>query len=155
MLEKSLPTFETFLSSEQLSQIEEKAGITGYHDSNSALSDSLSERFEALYVAINNLIKTMVFKGGKGYVWIAGYPQMVNLFNRCGIFDNNLNYTSYIRPDGQMPTGLMDVKYYGLANRKWRIYERHEGSRNVILVGFNDKLESFEHYGKLIISNFI
>lgn len=152
-----VPTFEKFFTTEELKSISEMAGTRVAWDFNSALGDTIKERYEALYVKMVELTNILVAKGAAGYFWICASPEIISIFETVAYgFSPTKQYDSENTFDlGVNPIGIGGTVYIGSINRKWRLYKNAEMPVDMAIVGCNDELEDSSHYGVMEIINFV
>jgi hypothetical protein len=155
------PTFDKFFSYDEIMDIAGSAGTVTSWDFNSALGDTIMEKYESLYVKAVELNNVLMRKGAVGYFWIVTSPEVASIFETATAgfhpspseeFDRMAEYKAI---DGVMPQGLPTMHYCGGVNRKWRLYKYSEVPTNMFLMGCNDQREDSSHYGRMMIANFI
>lgn len=151
------PTFKKFFSHNQLMDIAEKASVRAAWDFNTALGDTIKEKYESLYVKLIEVNKCLVAKGAKGYFWVVTSPEIASVFETACMGFNPISYQEYesMIVGGVEPQGIPCITYCGEVSRKWRLYKDTEFPVNKALVGCNDTPESCDHYAILTIQNFI
>jgi hypothetical protein len=150
------PTFEQFLTHEELTTIAAKTPNVLVCNFNTFLGDTIKEKYESLFVIICKETNLLLQRGAAGYFWIVSSPDVSSIFETVttGYEPWPYAYTPHLL-NGQYPMGLAAVDFCGVLNCKWRLYKNAAFPANQIIIGANDKLEDFDHYTKLKIANFI
>lgn len=142
-----------FLTHEFVVKKVETAGIRCCWDWNTALGDTVKEKYESLYVKLVELTNVMVVKGAKGYFWIVAAPEIGSIFETAtaGFFPAlcDGNYSQ------QVPLGVPDIYELGLVNRKWKLFVDPSLDNTTVLIGVGMENEDPKHYGVLKIANMI
>lgn len=156
-----IPTFKTFLSRIELEKIAESAGTYVQWDFNTALGDTIKEKYESLYVKCHELNNVLIAKGAAGYFWIVTSPEIASIFETATAGFSPLYIpspinNSYFADDAiPYPQGIQEeIRCVGTMNSKWRLYIDPDMKVDLIM-GANDKLGEFRHYGHMEIKNFI
>ena len=153
-----VPTFKTFFTPDELHDILENAGTIGVWDFNTSLGDTIKEKYESLYVRVVELTNVLIHKGAKGYFWIVTSPMVASIFE-CATagFIPAGHWSDSDRGEigGIYPMGLHEVQYLGRVDRRWRLYADPTMAPDQILIGCNDMLEDYSHYGRLNVSNLV
>lgn len=146
-------TFKNFLTNEELHECHSKAETVAGWDFNTALGQSIKEKYHSLYVKVVELTNVLIRKGAKGYFWIVCSPEVSSIFETtCWGFSTKLNESDCAK---QEPMGMVGhMQYKGIVNQRWRLFA-HTDFEHQILIGVNDKVEEPRHYGRLSIFNFI
>ncbi len=145
-----IPTFERFLSHDELTAIKENAATITMWDFNTSLGDTIREKYESFYVKVVELSSILVAKGAAGVLWVVASPEV------CSIFE--VATAGFIPECGYgnpTPVGIKQIQYVGTVNGKFRLYKDATMQSNQLLMGVNDELEDWTHYGRLSIANFI
>jgi hypothetical protein len=156
------PTFKKFLTTEQLEDISKNAGTMAAWDFNTALGDTIKEKYESLYVKCIELTNVLLKKGAAGYFWIATSPEVSSIFETA-----TYGFAPHVYLDeweGDRISSNLDVwpmggsdniQYCGSINMKWRLYKDTRMPVDMVVIGCNDEVESYNHYAVLRIANFI
>jgi hypothetical protein len=151
------PTFEKFFDSHELSDIARNAGTVCSWDFNTALGDTIMEKYESLYVKCYEVTNVLLKKGAAGYFWIVTSPEIASIFetSRGGFAPvSSKEFESNII-GGVMPLGMPVIDYKGAVSARWRLYTDGLMPSNMLLIGCNDTKECNSHYGRMMIFNFI
>ena len=100
-------------------------------DFNTALGNTIREKYESLYVKLVEITNVMLRKGAKGYFWIVSSPEVASIFETA-------NYSFHpvgSLYDSQMPMGGSEIYEIGVLDHRWRLYVDHNIEQNVVLVG--------------------
>lgn len=149
------PTFDNFFEHDELMDMAMNAATVSAWDFNSALGDTIMEKYESLYVKVAEMTNVLLKKGAKGYFWIVCNPEVASIFETATTGYRPCACDEDLLLHGQQPMGLSEVRHLGLINAKWRLYVDTEMEPNKLLIGCNDKREDNLHYARLSISNFI
>ena len=151
------PTFKNFHTHEKLMEIAAGAGTIAPWDWNTALGDTIKEKYESFYCKLLEVRKTLIAKGVAGYMWIAASPEIcsilevsTHLFSPAPSGDWSCEWAGL----GVTPVGINYVDYCGTVGGNWRLYKDALMSQNVVLMGVNDKIEPPQHYAVIKIMNF-
>lgn len=156
------PTFEKFFTSQELCEMVQSAGTTVAWDFNTALGDTIKEKYESLYVKCHELTAILLRKGAMGYFWLACSPEIASIFETATAGFAPTGYYASVYDNGEepknlgvAPLGLPEVTYRGSVNYRWRLYADSEMPKELLLIGCNDTREDPKHYGRMVIHNFI
>lgn len=149
------PTFVDFFSHEEIADIRNNASTVSYWDFNTALGDTIMEKYESLYVKMVEITNVLLAKGAIGYFWIATSPEIASIFETATAGFNPMGSSHREMIGGIYPLGLPEVYYAGAINCKWRLYIDSQLDKNVAIIGCNDKREPNQHYAKLTVCNFV
>lgn len=149
-----VPTFEHFFTTDELEDIAINAQTVAAWDFNTALGDTIKEKYESLYVKLVEVTNVLLAKGAKGYFWIATSPSIASIFETatCGFWPT---YNERDKIGGVFPMGLPQVSYIGAINSKWRLYADPTLKENQVIVGCNDTLEDYSHYARMVVTNWV
>ena len=104
-------------------------------DFNTALGDTIKEKYESLYVKVVELTKKLIKQGTKGYFWLLVSQEVSTIFETATAgfapaprdYDNKFN--------GQLPMGLDHTELCGLVSAKWRLYSSSNMPDDALIVG--------------------
>jgi hypothetical protein len=123
---------------EILTDLRNNAGTVAVWDFNTALGDTIKERYESLYIKISEVsavIHRKTLRGGAN--WIVTSPEVASIFETA-----TAGYAP--SPSETFTTGL-GVQYVGTVNQKWRLYKDPLFPPGQILMGY--KGESYMDSG--------
>lgn len=152
------PTFENFLTHQQLVRLCQEAMTVCCWDFNTSLGNTIREKYQSLHIKVNELTATLMKKGAAGYFWIVTSPEISSIietatYSFMSISPSDEELAMIIQ--GHFPMGIKGIQLKGLLHSKWRIYVDAEWDLESILVGCNDTIQPLEHYGRLAIANFV
>ena len=114
---------------EILSDLRNNAGTVAVWDFNTALGDTIKERYESLYVKvveISNVIARKTLRGGAN--WIVCSPEVASIFETA---------TAGFAPDGSEGfTGALGVQYVGTVMKRWKLYKDPLAPSSSLLMGY-------------------
>lgn len=114
---------------EVLTDLRNNAGTVGSWDFNTALGDTIKERYESLYVKVvemSNVIHRKTLRGGAN--WIVTSPEVASVFETA---------TAGFAPDpSETFTSSLGIQYVGTINRRWRLYKDPLFPTNQLLMGY-------------------
>lgn len=150
-LEKIEEEIDIYVKCLKLSTVFDLTKTTCYWDFNNALGDCISEKSESFLVKLREVSQVMIRKGAKGYFWIVGSPEVLEMFQRPSFVPNSEPH--------YMPMGFQFRQHVGTFERKWRLYADSEIACNTLLIGCGtksiDKGESLAEFGVIKLANFI
>ncbi len=143
---------------EEIDRIAEAPATVSGWDFNSALGDTIMEKYEGLYVHLHELTNTVYRKVKKPCrFWLVVCPDVLSIFEsatngwcpntRC--VENKMWTASYL----QGPPA--PIQYKGTINRLWRIYSGPCAPKGKIILGCGGKDLSSEHYARTSVFNFL
>lgn len=114
---------------EVLTDLRNNAGTVGSWDFNTALGDTIKERYESLYVKVvemSSVIHRKTLRGGAN--WIVTSPEVASVFETA---------TAGFAPDpSETFTSSLGVQYVGTINKRWRLYKDPLFPTNQLLMGY-------------------
>lgn len=114
---------------EVLTDLRNNAGTVGSWDFNTALGDTIKERYESLYVKVvemSNVIHRKTLRGGAN--WIVTSPEVASVFETA---------TAGFAPDpSETFTSSLGIQYVGTINKRWRLYKDPLFPTNQLLMGY-------------------
>ena len=114
---------------EVLTDLRNNAGTVSAWDFNTALGDTIKEKYEALYiklVEISNVVHRKTLRGGCN--WIVCSPEVASIFETA---------TAGFAPTmSDTFTGNLGIQYVGTINSKWRMYKDPLFPTGQILMGY-------------------
>lgn len=153
-------TFEKFFCHTEVEELLANAGTVCVWDFNTALGESIKEKYETLYYKVSELSNVLMKKGASGYFWIVCSPEVASIFETAthGFYPlSSEEFESYYGKNKQVPMGgwTDQLQYRGLIHSKWRLYVDPKLDMNRVLIGANDTKGDPLHYGRMSICNFI
>jgi hypothetical protein len=146
------PSFSSFFTSQKLYKLYLEAATKVVWDWSTALGDTVTEKFESLYVKFTESTNCLLQKGAKGYFWVAVSPKMVSVLEASSSFERHFILHEL---EGQEPLGLGDEPTFrGVLCKKWRVYSCPGFDCGRILIGCNDEEEHQSHYLAMTVENF-
>ncbi len=142
---------DDFLSHEIITDLKERAGVRCAWDFNSALGDTIMEKYESLYVKLVEINNVLIHKGAKGFFWIAAGPEVASIFETA-----TAGFAPALSSFGdQVPLGMTNVYAIGTINRRWKIYCDPAIDSNLLIMGVGMEKEPDCNYAALRIANFV
>lgn len=123
---------------EILNDLRNNAGTVASWDYNTALGDTIKEKYESLYVKMSEVsavIHRKTLRGGAN--WIVTSPEVASMFETAT--------AGYAPGQSDTFTNSLGVQYVGTVNSKWRLYKDPLFKTNQILMGY--KGESYMDSG--------
>lgn len=71
------PKFETFLSYQEILDIQYNAETVGAWDFANSIGDTIMEKYESLYIKLVEITNILISKGAAGYFWITTSPEII------------------------------------------------------------------------------
>lgn len=114
---------------EILGDLRGNAGTVGSWDFNTALGDTIKERYESLYVKVvemSAVIHRKTLRGGAN--WIVTSPEVASVFETS---------TAGFAPDpSETFTSSLGIQYVGTINKRWRLYKDPLFPSNQLIMGY-------------------
>lgn len=124
-------------------------------DFNTLLGDTIKERYEALYLKILELTRTIFKNGAVGYAWIISSPEITSIIetstaNFVPISSDRFTPNRFTYEATQIP---FDNELYevGILSNRWKVIV-DPIMTNTMLIGIGDKEP--DNCKKLILENF-
>jgi len=114
---------------EILGDLRNNAGTVSSWDFNTALGDTIKEKYESLYVKlveISNVVHRKTLRGGCN--WIVTSPEVASIFETAT--------AGFAPAPSETFTGSLGIQYVGTVNNKWRIYKDPLFPSSQILLGY-------------------
>lgn len=114
---------------EILTDLLQNAGTVSSWDYNTALGDTIKEKYEALYiklVEVSNVIHRKTLRGGAN--WIVVSPEVASIFETAT--------AGFAPAPSETFTGSLGIQYVGTVNNRWRMYKDPLFSRSLVLGGY-------------------
>jgi len=114
---------------EVLTDLRNNAGTVSVWDFNTALGDTIKEKYESLYVKvveISNVVHRKTLRGGCN--WIVTSPEVASIFETA---------TAGFAPSpSETFTSSIGVQYVGTVSNRWRLYKDPLFPQGQILMGY-------------------
>lgn len=114
---------------EVLTDLRNNAGTVASWDFNTALGDTIKEKYESLYVKIvevSNVVHRKTLRGGCN--WIVTSPEVASIFETAT--------AGFAPATSETFTSSLGVQYVGTVNNRWRMYKDPLFPTNQILMGY-------------------
>lgn len=114
---------------EVLTDLRNNAGTVSAWDFNTALGDTIKEKYESLYVKvveISNVIHRKTLRGGAN--WLVTSPEVASIFETAT--------AGFAPAPSETFTSSLGVQYVGTVNNRWRLYKDPLFPSNQILMGY-------------------
>lgn len=114
---------------EVLTDLRNNAGTVSAWDFNTALGDTIKEKYESLYikvVEISNVVHRKTLRGGCN--WLVTSPEVASIFETA---------TAGFAPSpSETFTSSLGIQYVGTVNARWRLYKDPLFPTSQILMGY-------------------
>ena len=114
---------------EILTDLRNNAGTVSSWDFNTALGDTIKEKYESLYVKVvevTNVVHRKTLRGGAN--WIVTSPEVASIFETA---------TAGFAPSpSETFTSSLGVQYVGTVNQRWRLYKDPLFPTGQLLMGY-------------------
>lgn len=114
---------------EVLTDLRNNAGTIAVWDFNTALGDTIKEKYESLYikvVEVSNVVHRKTLRGGCN--WLVTSPEVASVFETA---------TAGFAPSpSETFTSSLGVQYVGTINNRWRLYKDPLFPQGQILMGY-------------------
>ena len=114
---------------EVLTDLRNNAGTVASWDFNTALGDTIKEKYESLYVKVvevSNVIHRKTLRGGAN--WIVTSPEIASIFETAT--------AGFAPAASETFTSSIGVQYVGTVNNRWRLYKDPLFPSNQLLMGY-------------------
>lgn len=114
---------------EVLTDLRNNAGTVSSWDFNTALGDTIKEKYESLYVKvveISNVVHRKTLRGGCN--WIVTSPEVASIFETAT--------AGFAPAPSETFTASMGIQYVGTVNSRWRLYKDPLFPTSQILMGY-------------------
>lgn len=114
---------------EIINDLRNNAGTVSVWDFNTAMGDTIKERYESLYVKvveISNVIHRKTLRGGAN--WIITSPEVAAIFETAT--------AGFAPAPSETFTSSLGVQYVGTINNRWRLYKDPLFPQGQLLMGF-------------------
>ena len=142
-------------TSSVLCELLNNAGVISSWDMNTALGDTILEKYESLYFKINEVTDYLIRQGASGHFWIAASHSITELMESGSNFKSPVFIPGLPPFDSQKKLGDNEVIDKGTLNQRWRIFECSLFPSHQILIGVNNEICEPQNYARISIANFI
>lgn len=114
---------------EVLTDLRNNAGTIGVWDFNTALGDTIKEKYESLYVKvveISNVVHRKTLRGGCN--WLVTSPEVASVFETAT--------AGFAPAPSETFTSSLGIQYVGTINNRWRLYKDPLFPQGQILLGY-------------------
>lgn len=114
---------------EVLTDLRNNAGTVAVWDFNTALGDTIKEKYESLYVKVvevSNVVHRKTLRGGCN--WLVTSPEVASVFETAT--------AGFAPAPSDSFTGSLGVQYVGSVNNRWRLYKDPLFPSGQILMGY-------------------
>jgi hypothetical protein len=114
---------------EVLSDLRNNAGTVASWDFNTALGDTIKEKYESLYVKVvevSNVVHRKTLRGGCN--WLVTSPEVASIFETAT--------AGFAPAPGEGFTSSLGIQYVGTVNNRWRLYKDPLFPTGQILMGY-------------------
>ena len=114
---------------EVLTDLRNNAGTVSSWDFNTALGDTIKEKYESLYVKVvevSNVIHRKTLRGGAN--WLVTSPEVASIFETAT--------AGFAPAASETFTSSLGIQYVGTVNNRWRIYKDPLFPTGQIMMGY-------------------
>ena len=114
---------------EVLTDLRNNAGTVATWDFNTALGDTIKEKYEALYVKVvevSNVVHRKTLRGGCN--WIVTSPEVASIFETAT--------AGFAPAPSETFTSSLGIQYVGTINNRWRLYKDPLFPTGQLLMGY-------------------
>lgn len=114
---------------EVLSDLRNNAGTVASWDFNTALGDTIKEKYESLYVKVvevSNVVHRKTLRGGCN--WLVTSPEVASIFETAT--------AGFAPAPSEGFTSSLGIQYVGTVNNRWRLYKDPLFPTGQILMGY-------------------
>lgn len=114
---------------EVLTDLRNNAGTVAVWDFNTALGDTIKEKYEALYikvVEVSNVVHRKTLRGGCN--WLVTSPEVASIFETAT--------AGFAPAPSETFTSSLGIQYVGTINNRWRLYKDPLFPQGQILMGY-------------------
>ena len=114
---------------EILGDLRNNAGTVASWDFNTALGDTIKEKYESLYVKVvevSNVVHRKTLRGGCN--WIVTSPEVASIFETAT--------AGFAPAPSETFTGSLGIQYVGTVNNRWRLYKDPLFPTGQLLMGY-------------------
>lgn len=114
---------------EVLTDLRNNAGTIAVWDFNTALGDTIKEKYESLYVKVvevSNVVHRKTLRGGCN--WLVTSPEVASVFETAT--------AGFAPAPSETFTSSLGIQYVGAVNNRWRLYKDPLFPQGQILMGY-------------------
>lgn len=114
---------------EVLTDLRNNAGTVSSWDFNTALGDTIKEKYESLYVKVvevSNVIHRKTLRGGAN--WIVTSPEVASIFETAT--------AGFAPASSETFSSSLGIQYVGTVNNRWRLYKDPLFPTSQLLMGY-------------------
>lgn len=114
---------------EVLTDLRNNAGTIAAWDFNTALGETIKEKYESLYIKIvelSNVVHRKTLRGGCN--WLVTSPEVASIFETAT--------AGFAPAPSETFTSSLGIQYVGTVNNRWRLYKDPLFPNNQILLGY-------------------
>lgn len=114
---------------EVLSDLRNNAGTVAGWDFNTALGDTIKEKYESLFVKvveISNVVHRKTLRGGAN--WLVTSPEVASIFETAT--------AGFAPASSETFTSSLGIQYVGTVNARWRLYKDPLFPQGQIMMGY-------------------
>ena len=114
---------------EVLTDLRNNAGTVSSWDFNTALGDTIKEKYESLYikvVEVSNVVHRKTLRGGAN--WLVTSPEVASIFETAT--------AGFAPAPSETFTSSLGIQYVGTVNNRWRLYKDPLFPQGQILMGY-------------------
>jgi len=114
---------------EVLTDLRNNAGTVTAWDFNTALGETIKEKYESLYVKVvevSNVVHRKTLRGGAN--WLVTSPEVASIFETAT--------AGFAPAPSETFTSSLGIQYVGTVNNRWRLYKDPLFPSNQILMGY-------------------
>lgn len=114
---------------EVLTDLRNNAGTISSWDFNTALGDTIKEKYESLYikvVEVSNVVHRKTLRGGAN--WLVTSPEVASIFETAT--------AGFAPAPSETFTSSLGIQYVGTVNNRWRLYKDPLFPQGQILMGY-------------------
>jgi hypothetical protein len=114
---------------EVLTDLRNNAGTVAAWDFNTALGETIKEKYESLYIKVvelSNVVHRKTLRGGCN--WIVSSPEVASIFETAT--------AGFAPAPSETFTSSLGIQYVGTVNNRWRLYKDPLFPNNQLLLGY-------------------
>ena len=114
---------------EVLTDLRNNAGTVAAWDFNTALGETIKEKYESLYIKVvelSNVVHRKTLRGGCN--WLVTSPEVASIFETAT--------AGFAPAPSETFTSSLGIQYVGTVNNRWRLYKDPLFPSNQILLGY-------------------
>lgn len=145
--QKNIDQMDEFIKNSNTIDLLNMAETVSCWDFNSALGNTICEKYHSLAVKLTEVSMVIARKGGKGYFWIICSPVASAILDQDIVRSGQDN-------DDYLPIAVDYKKCIGVIGKRWRVYVDTETVEHMILIGHDCKCAAND-LGRVSIANFV